>query len=228
VEWVRIREVLIGRADNGNLRAIDLTLSYDVASSLSSTLFGDWMESKQPAWGEVVGDITGLTGKGKASIGGGNYFVYSLKEMSVLKRLREHAANAAMADRAAATIVERNLMRRYFGFTEADENAMVRFYSWPVADVDWDKIEVEDGEEIVGEAVVELERAEEIAEDVQEQDAPLVRQIGDIVKRIGKEAAQKAAAGALKKHGVRWGDIGALQDQEALLAIYTALSEDDV
>lgn len=221
VEWVKIREVLVGRSENGNLRAIDLTLSYDVAASLSSTLFGDWMESGQPAWGMVVNDTSNVAPSfGKAYIGGGNYFAYSLKEMCVLTRLREHARDAAVADRAAATLVERNLMRRYFGFTEADENARVTFYSWPIEDIDWESIDVEDG--IDG---AEVETAEEEAADVKEEDFTLVRQIQEITRRVGRKRAQEAAQPVLDRYGVRWGDIGAIHDYDVLLAIHAEVSK---
>jgi hypothetical protein len=225
VEWVRIREVLIGRAENGNLRAIDLTLSYDVAAALSSSLFDAWMEAGCPKWGEVVNSVEYLQpSRGKAYIGGGNWFTYSLGEMSVLRLLREHAANAAMADRAAATIVERNLMRRYFGFTEADENAIVRFYSWPVADIDWESISIEDGVEIAGERAI-VESAEEVATDVAERDVSIMQQIMALTQGMGMQKAKEVAAPVLKKHGIRWGDLGATQDQEILLAIYTELDK---
>lgn len=235
VSWVRIREVLVGRAANGNLRAIDLTLSYDVAAGLANSLFDAWLEQNSPAWGylsneeHAAKDCAEQRFKGRVGIGGGNCLVYDMRQTQVIRILREHSNWAMLADRTAATIVERNLMRRYLGFSEAGENGFVSFMSWPMVDIEWDKIEVKDGIVVIGGDNVSSEVAEETAEDVESEDQSLKDQdivalIRAEVKRIGHAmTARSLAKEVLQKHGVKWGDIGTLNNDAALIDIYKVL-----
>lgn len=232
VDWVRIREVVIGRGENGNLRAIDLTLSYDVGAALSSSLMDFWIEKGCPAWGSLVADEHAeeeMKGKrmGRAGIGGGNSLLYSLTEPAIVRMLADHARNAVMADRAAATLVERNLMRRFLGFSEADDKGMVEFYSWPMKDIAWDEIRVaEDGVVVEGQKL-DAEKAEEVESSpaCEAKGRNLHSLIRDIAKEMGPKKAAEKAKSALLRHSVRWADIGAIFDEEVLLAIYQELKK---
>ena len=241
VSFVRIRETLIGRAANGNLRAIDLTLSYDVRAGLATTLFDLFIDRNCPNWGRLANSeaasqmLKEEPSRGKVPVGGGNYLVYNMTSMEVVKAIREHTAWAMLADRTAATIVERNLMRRHFGFSEADEDGTVTFASWPESDVDWASVKLEKGVVRVGGEEAKVEKHEEEAKEdgeaaMEEGGAPRNVSAADLIKaevrRIGDVAkCKRACASVLKKHNIRWGDIGVIQEDQPLLDVYMVLRD---
>jgi hypothetical protein len=237
VEFVRIREMLIARGANGNLRALDLTLSYSVASALSSKLMDAWMDWNQQEWGWVANDsgaemdLMENRRLGKVDIGGGNCFVYNLAATPVLKILREHNNWSMMADRAAATIVERNLMRRFFGATDCDENGVFTCHSWVGADIDWNAIKIKDGLVVVDGDKLSLESAEEETEEIVSEDGmeghknllPFIRAEADRVG--GWRKARDITKATCEKHNLKWGDLGATENREALVDILSVLRQ---
>ena len=235
VTHVRIREILMGRAENGNIRAIDLSLSYDVAAGLATQMLDAWHDNGNQPWAYLSNEIHANKEMekspfmGAVGIGGNNYLMYDLRSGIVRRILREHATWAMLADRTAATIVERNLMRRYLGFSEAGEDGMVSFSSWPTVDVEWDKIRWENGNIIVSGDSVSREAVVETAEDAESEegikkDEDVRVLIKEQVRRLGSAAkAKEIGKAVMEKHGLRWGQINTTKNQDALLALYVEL-----
>ncbi len=235
VSYVRIREMLIGRGENGNLRCIDLTLNYDVAGRLSTDLFDKWCEDGNPEWGilanaeraEAIVKEDGA--KGRIAIPGGNYLVYSLANMEVVKLLRSHSQWSFSADRSAATIVERNLARRYFGFTDADADGCVEFTSWVGADVDFNSIKISDGILSVASDTLVIEQAEEQSSEVVDEESfeknmDIPALIKGQARRLGGwQKARSLCKEVCEEHNIKWGDIGTTKNEQGLQAIYKAL-----
>lgn len=237
---VRIREILVGRSPNGNQRALDLTLSYDVQAYLASQMFNLLAQSpdavmlvnRQAAERLLAEKAT----RGAVPVGSGNYLVYNLSNINVIKILQEHSAWAMLADRTAATLVERNLLRRHFGFSETDEDGCVEFTSWVEEDIEWDDILMTDDKLVLGEDAIELEQAEDSVDkpDVTgEPEAPAVRQatgpaeiIAAEIDRIGDiKRCRRATASICKKYSMKFDDYATIQDDRALLDIYMALRD---
>lgn len=235
VSYVRIREMLIARGENGNLRALDLTMEYDLDGALATKLFDQWMGDGQPDWGYVCnGETAAEEAKakprvGRVDIGGGNCLLYKLSEIKVLRILREHTSWTLMADRAATTLVERNLMRRFFGRTDCDEGGMFNFHSWVGADINWDDIKIKGGHVVVEGDKLSLESTEETTIDVVDEDGieggeSLLPSIRLEAERVGGwRKARDLTKETCEKHGIRWGDLGATENRAALLDILSVL-----
>lgn len=231
ISSVKIREIAVGRSGSGNRRAIDLTLSYNALDYLASDLFDTFVKCNEPDWGRLVNHaaleslLKENPSRGSVPIGGGNFLVYNMKAMLVRDILRSHASWASVADRTAATLVERNLLRRFFGFDCTDDDGFVEITTWVQSEESLD--EIQHLPDTVETAEVEA-TSDEIIEATQDRTpesnpAELIRAEA---RRIGSiEEAKKATAAVCRKHKLRWGDIGSTDNQEALLEIYSVLSK---
>lgn len=237
IDFVRVRGVISGRGPNGNLVAIDLTLSYDVAGAMATEMLDMFMETPDCTWGTMLSRATAeeeMKKKptcGKVDIAGGNCLLYDMTSRSVREIVRRHTEFAVSADRAAITILERNLSRRFFGFTECEQDGTVEFTSWQVSDKEWDKIEVSQETITIGSDTVSLDKHEETATDLEDESASVrANDLKSLIKREAKRVGGWGKARSMTRdlcasHNIKWGDIGTTDNQLALEAIYKFLSE---
>jgi hypothetical protein len=233
VTGVRIRQLAIGRAANGNLRTIDLTLSYDPVAYFASELFDLWAERGFPAWGilanaeQAQAAVANKLSRGMTPIGGGNCLVYDMTNRDVIQLLKKSANNGPFIDRTAATLVERNLLRRHFGTSFANEDGTVDFLSWKELDN-----EIVDVSNLSDDLLLygAVERHEETVSDVSDavvdaEDAVPQQSIATLirteVRRVGDYRRCAAECkDILEEHGIKWGSIGTSTNDKALEAIY--------
>jgi hypothetical protein len=179
-EFVRVTKGAVGRANNGTLRLLLLTLTYDVEAYFAADLYRAWNDGKTTMkWGHIANEEVAkqevLAGKNLSEVylGSGNCLVYDVSDRDVLVRLGEQNQKSLFADRLAQSIVERNLLKRHFGFTYTDDDGCVEIVCWPQADLNWDSISrsirtrSEDGFVVLGGEKVAIE---EEAVDLTEED----------------------------------------------------------
>ena len=235
ISHIRLRQMLIGRGESGNLCCYDLTLSYGVREALSNALFDAWVEGGCKEWAFLSNEESAEKAKtekrtlGSIFVSPGVCLIYDMANMFVVNKLREHAQFAASADRAAESICARNLARKFFGFTDANSDGSVTFYSWVSDDVNWQKL-ISDGEMPSGvdTLVADVESTSEKEEESQKSDnvsrSASREDIANEVNRIGGwQKARAACKDALSEHGIKWGDIGTTSNQDALEAILKRL-----
>ena len=232
VDRVRVRELAIGRAMNGTLRAVDLTLSYSNTSHLADLLFSIFVDSGYPEWGSVCNrhfakkSLEESRKRGGVAVGGGNWLVYDLTAKEVRNALKEYSQMAPMADRTAATFVRRNLMRTFTGVFYANDDGSVCVSSWPQADIQWDKIDCDDlqldGCERI-EAEEEAQAGDVIAET--RGSRGLDSQLKDVVRATGDwRKCREACKHLLEEWDIKWGDVSS-QSEERIASIINTITE---
>ena len=182
--YVRLRLVGIGRNSLGNLMAHDYTLSYDLNTYLSQDLWSKFTGRKSDAvkdWGRVVAGGTDpkCEPHEKAyNIPAGVTLVVDLSHKDVLAILSEHISRQKFAERNAATICRRNVLKKFIGATRLDRTFTVPVVAW--AQADRDLVELGDmvsrantGEVMVDNEAISIERVAEVVDDKDEIDAAL-------------------------------------------------------
>ncbi len=145
VSYVRIRRIGIGRAANGDLRAIDRTLTYDCAAYYYGDLFQGFSKEKC-SWGELVNveyanaQVKQEKNKGVAYVGPGIALLYDITNQDVKKKISENNQRTLFGDRLAVTVCERNILKAHYGFTNAPDDGVVEISCWPQVDLNWDSI----------------------------------------------------------------------------------------
>lgn len=230
IDRVRVRELAVGRAMNGTLRAVDLTLTYSNSSHLADLLFSLFVDNGYPEWGFVCNrhfaqkSLEESRKRGGVSIGGGNWLVYDLTAKEVRTALKEYSQMAPMADRTAATFVRRNLMRSLTGMVYAEDDGSVCVSSWPQADVNWEDV---DCDNLSGYEYVKAEEDAQAGEVTAESTGTrgLDSQLKDAVRAVGDwRQCRDMCKHHLDQWGIKWGDITS-QPDERIVTIINTLAE---
>lgn len=148
IRHTRVRRVGIGRTPSGNLRAIDLTLSYDVEAYFYNDIYSEY-QSKKNTWGKVLNSaaaeklIAEHDDWAIAYIGPGLALAYLVTESCVRDKIKENRQRALFGDRLATSICERNILKRYFGLSTIENDNRsntIPVVCWTQKDLDWSKI----------------------------------------------------------------------------------------
>lgn len=154
IQFAKARRIGIGRNAIGNLMAIDLTATFDLATYFAQDLWKKWQPWKQgdkpAAWG-VLRDSDQAAKPGSEAerlnkIGwktvrmpGGVSLQVDLSHTDVIKALGEHISRQKFAERLCITVCERNILKRFAVATTLDPNqpTIVPVISWINTDRTW-------------------------------------------------------------------------------------------
>jgi hypothetical protein len=144
---VRIRKIGIVRNPMGNMVAIDLTVVLDLQGYYVQDLFAKWRgyRNEQPkAWGKLVEKAEQYPEEYKNQLvvdaSPNTVLLVDLSELEVLNVEQERQQRQRFADRLAATIVERNIAKKFYGITQLPADGRVPVVGWRQVDRDLEEM----------------------------------------------------------------------------------------
>lgn len=158
---VTVRKFAVGRAADGSLRAHDNTVTYAPSVYFANDMFREfrrqWESKAKCEWARLTADpveeIDKAPNEGVIEVAPGVRLVYDLHYPFVLDCLKDLSERTKFADRFAATVCQRNIFKRHYGFSYVDSSNTVTVFSWEPLDVDLTaiakKIVIKNGEVII-------------------------------------------------------------------------------
>lgn len=172
----------IGRTATGNWLAFSSTLDYDLGAIMAQDVLKKWRTkgwqdkpAVEKSWGTVVSsenvpaDDRKNPAKKCIPVPGGYVLVVELRD-EVLDIIGEHANRVRFASRTFATILERNILKRFVGRELLGDDLCVRVVSWQQAD-----------RESIQEIVALVERAEDGVIDIEGKKVEVHTESEDVV-----------------------------------------------
>ncbi len=205
VEWVRVRQVGVGRNPQANLVAHDLTLNYDLSMYWAQDILSKWSGRKSDAcksWGTLEnikadGQYESIYPRQKViALPDGFALIVDLTHLDVVACVLEHINRQKFAERNAITICRRNILKRHFAAAKLDNSLTVNIVGWPQIDRDLDELrevvsKADAGKVTLGGEAVIVERNVETP-DRDEADAVLS---GDVHEDMTGDDDDEPAAG---------------------------------
>lgn len=149
ITMVKVRRIGVGRNAVGNMIAVDLTVTLDLATYFAQDVWSQWArgDSTKP-WGVLCDADTNHAVDGAPATGryrklrcpGGVVLALDLSHMAVIKLFGEHINRQKFAERYAITVCERNILKKFLAVTYAPESLIVPVVSWQTQDRSWREV----------------------------------------------------------------------------------------
>lgn len=144
IRYVKVRRIGIGRNPIGNLVAIDLTVTYNLELYLAQDVFDRWQgktsDAATASWGQLFAagnvpkEIQEAPTKKLIECPGGVVLAVDLANREVVGMIQEHITRQKFAERHAVTIVERNILKKFFASSLVGADLSVPVVSWQQVD----------------------------------------------------------------------------------------------
>jgi len=178
LEYVRVRRVGFGMNSIGTMTAIDLTVTYNVLLYFVTEVWAKWNPRYSPnaqTWARLYSSAAvPLDARDHPQVSivdcpGNVSLALDLRTKEVRNLLMSHGERQNFADRNAITICERNILKKFFGFSVAGQDLAVEVVSWPQAS----DVGPEDMEKLArhGPGILGLENVQTGSEEVTYDDA---------------------------------------------------------
>lgn len=212
IKYVRVRKIGVGRNATGNLVAYDYTLTYSLSGYLAQDLMSKYLPKGKDAtpkrWGILFpAALPAPTDAGVwngYSIPGGLKLWANVLDKEVISIVQEHLNRQRFCERNAITIAERNVLKRFYGVTQVEQDKMaVKVIGWPTPDRDFRAVAeqamaAKDGRVVIDGEEVNIDRAQDMVEDPDDINAAIA---GD-PEETGEEGDAEGSGGEPPVPGV--------------------------
>lgn len=151
---VTVRRFAVGRSWDGQLRAYDLTLTYDLNAYFAADVLGKFnlcsSRDKQmtpPEWGTIVNERAAEKLLDKqdtwsyVKVAPGICLAFDCTHPVVRALYRENAEREKFPDRQAIALCNRNILKLHFGFTSVPDDDTVKICCWHSSSLNFETLE---------------------------------------------------------------------------------------